>query len=175
MSVHAPLDEALLARAKPVRVVGFDVDGVCTDGKLYYGPAGEALHAFHARDGLGIVRARKAGLVLVAITGRTSKNVQARLSELGVPHIVQGVMHKDAAFEPILREHGCTWAEAAFIGDDVNDLPCLTRVALAACVPDAARGVRERVHMVTEAAGGSGALREFLELILRAQGLWTEG
>jgi 3-deoxy-D-manno-octulosonate 8-phosphate phosphatase (KDO 8-P phosphatase) len=164
--------EELVARAKRVRLVAFDVDGVCTDGRLYYGPEGEAMHAFHARDGLGIVRARLSGLVLAAVTGRVSKNVDARLRELKVPHILQGVLHKDDALGEILTKTHVTWNEVAWIGDDVNDIPCMRKAGLAACVPDAADDVPAHVHLVTEHKGGRGALRELLELVMKAQGTW---
>lgn len=164
----------LVSRAQRVRIVGFDVDGVCTDGRIWYGPTGEALHAFHARDGLGIVLARKAGLVLVAVSGRNSPNVAARLGELKVPHILQGVGKKAEAFGRVLAELGAAWDEAAFIGDDVNDVPCLRRAGLAACVPDAADGVATFAHVVTRRSGGQGALRELIEIVLRAQGRWSE-
>lgn len=162
----------LQSRAQRIRVIGFDVDGVCTDGRIWYGPQGEALHAFHARDGLGIVSARKAGLVLVAVTGRTSANVAARLGELKVPHILQGVQKKAEAFGRVLADLGMGWEQAAFIGDDINDVPCLRRAGLAACVPDSAEGVAAFVHVVTRQHGGEGALRELIEMVMRAQGLW---
>ena len=163
----------LATRAQRIRVIGFDVDGVCTDGRLYYGPSGEALHAFCARDGLGIVLARKAGVVMAAVSGRKSPNVQARLSELRVPHIVQGAFNKAESFGAVLNEVGAKWDEAAFIGDDVNDVPCLRRAGLAACVPDAADGVAEFAHVVTRRKGGEGALRELIEIVLRSQGRWS--
>lgn len=163
----------LVSRAQRIRVVGFDVDGVCTDGRIWYGPQGEALHAFNTRDGLGIVLARKAGLILVAVTGRNSANVAARLSELKVPHVLQGVPRKAEAFGRVLAELGAGWEEAAFIGDDVNDVPCLRRAGLAACVPDAADGVADYAHVVTRRHGGEGALRELIEIVLRAQGRWS--
>lgn len=162
----------LQSRAQRIRVIGFDVDGVCTDGRIWYGPQGEALHAFHTRDGLGIVSARKAGLILVAVTGRTSANVAARLGELKVPHILQGVHKKAESFGGVLAQVGAAWEEAAFIGDDVNDVPCLRRAGLAACVPESAEGVARFAHVVTRCRGGEGALRELIEMVLRAQGRW---
>ncbi len=165
--------EDLATRAQRIKVIGFDVDGVCTDGRLYYGPGGEALHAFCARDGLGIVLARKAGIVMVAVSGRKSPNVHARLTELRVPHIVQGAGNKVDAFGAVLREVGAQWNEAAFIGDDVNDVPCMKRAGLAACVPDAADGVDAFAHVVVRRRGGEGALRELIEIVLRSQGLWS--
>jgi 3-deoxy-D-manno-octulosonate 8-phosphate phosphatase (KDO 8-P phosphatase) len=169
------LVEDLHERAKAIRVVAFDVDGVCTDGKLYYGPQGEALHAFQARDGLGIVLARKAGLILAAVTGRVSAHVEARMSELKVPYILQGVGRKEEAVAELLTKIDATWDETAFIGDDVNDLPPMRKARLAACVPDAADGVARHAHYVTQRRGGEGALRELLELIMKARGEWSVG
>jgi 3-deoxy-D-manno-octulosonate 8-phosphate phosphatase (KDO 8-P phosphatase) len=174
MSGGARLSDAEVeARARRITVVGFDVDGVCTDGKLYYGAQGEALHAFHARDGMGIVKARLAGLTLVAISGRSSANVAARLGELKVPFIRQGIWDKAATLDTVLSEVGAAWEQVAFVGDDINDVPCLRRAALAVAVPDAAADVLPFAHLVTAAAGGRGALREVLERVLKAQGKWT--
>jgi 3-deoxy-D-manno-octulosonate 8-phosphate phosphatase (KDO 8-P phosphatase) len=168
---RVPLDE-LAARARDVKVVAFDVDGVLTDGRLYYGPDGELMHAFQARDGLGMVRARLAGLVLVAVTGRVSKNVDARLRELKVQHVVQGARQKDEELQAVLDKEGASFAQAAFVGDDVNDVCCFAKVRLAACVPDSADDVAPHVHYVTRRKGGEGALREVIELVLKAQGRW---
>jgi 3-deoxy-D-manno-octulosonate 8-phosphate phosphatase (KDO 8-P phosphatase) len=162
-------EDDIKIRARRIKVFAFDVDGVCTDGRLYYGPAGEALHAFFARDGLGIVMARQAGLVLAAISGRRSASVHARLSELKVPHILQGIDDKAAALSALLESCGASWDETAFVGDDVNDLPCLTRVGLSFAVADAVPSVAAQVHLVTRSGGGRGGLREALDLVLHAQ------
>lgn len=169
------MQDDLAARAQKIRVLAFDVDGVCTDGKLYYGEQGEVLHAFFARDGLGMGIARAAGLVLVAVSGRVSKHVDARLRELKVPHIVQGARRKDEELERVLQELGIRWDETAFIGDDINDIPPMRRAGLAACVPDAADDVATEAHYVTRRPGGRGALRELIELVLKAQGRWPTG
>ena len=161
------------ARAAAIRVLAFDVDGVCTDGRLFYGPDGCALHAFHARDGLGIVRARNAGLLLVAVSGRRSKNVEARLSELKVPHIRQGVQLKAAELQSILAIDGHQWSECCYVGDDVNDVSCLRRAGLAVVPKDAVPDAAAFAHVVTQRRGGDGVLREVVELILRAQGKWV--
>jgi 3-deoxy-D-manno-octulosonate 8-phosphate phosphatase (KDO 8-P phosphatase) len=160
-------------RARRVRLIGFDVDGVCTDGKLYYGPAGEMLHAFHARDGLGMVTARMAGMLLCAISGRDSAHVGARMKELRVPHVLQGVGNKLAAMEQLLGTLGIAFEEIAYIGDDVNDLPLLLQAGLSAAPADAVSDVRASVHMVCERGGGQGALRELIERVLKAQERWT--
>jgi 3-deoxy-D-manno-octulosonate 8-phosphate phosphatase (KDO 8-P phosphatase) len=162
----------LEARARAVRVIAFDVDGVCTDGRLYYGPTGEMLHAFHARDGLGLVLARTAGLVLAAVSGRDSFHVSARMRELRVPHILQGIQHKADAVEKLLAELALPFEALAYIGDDVNDLPVISRAGLSACVADAADDVLTRVDYITRRRGGEGALRELIELVLKAQGKW---
>ncbi len=162
------------ARAKRIKVLAFDVDGVCTDGRLYYSPDGCALHAFHARDGLGLVRARLAGLVCAAISGRASRNVDARLGELKVPYIRQGITHKDRELQTILSEVGATLDEVCFVGDDVNDLCCLRVVGLAVAPADADPAVLQAVHLVAARPGGHGVLREVVERILRAQGRWSD-
>ena len=162
----------VLARARRVRVLAFDVDGVCTDGRLFYGPDGCALHAFHARDGLGLVRAREAGIVCAAISGRASRNVEARLGELKVPFIRQGCADKAWELQQILAEVGAGVDEACFVGDDVNDLPVMRIVGLSVAPADAEPGGLAEAMAVTQRVGGSGVLREVVELILGAQGRW---
>jgi 3-deoxy-D-manno-octulosonate 8-phosphate phosphatase (KDO 8-P phosphatase) len=164
--------DEIAARARRVRVLAFDVDGVCTDGRLFYGPDGCALHAFHARDGLGLVLAREAGIVCAAISGRASRNVDARLGELKVPFIRQGIAAKDVELLKILAELGVTPDEACFVGDDVNDLPVMRLVGLSIAPADAEPGVLAEAMAVTQRIGGSGVLREVVELILGAQGRW---
>jgi 3-deoxy-D-manno-octulosonate 8-phosphate phosphatase (KDO 8-P phosphatase) len=170
--VRLPLDE-LTARARRIRVLAFDVDGVCTDGRLFYGPDGCALHAFHARDGLGLVRAREAGIVCAAISGRASRNVDARLGELKVPFICQGVADKASELQRILADLGAGIDESCFVGDDVNDLPVMRIVGLSVAPADAEPGVLAEAMAVTQRVGGSGVLREVVELILGAQGRWS--
>jgi 3-deoxy-D-manno-octulosonate 8-phosphate phosphatase (KDO 8-P phosphatase) len=165
----------LMSRARAVRVLAFDVDGVATDGRLYYGKDGCALHAFHARDGLGLVRARDAGIVLAAISGRSSPNVQSRLAELKVPRIHQGVHDKWACLVGILEDVGVGTEACCYVGDDVNDLSCLRAVGLAAAPRDAVKDVLAAAHWVSERDGGHGVLRDLVELILRAQDRWVVG
>jgi 3-deoxy-D-manno-octulosonate 8-phosphate phosphatase (KDO 8-P phosphatase) len=163
----------LVEHARVVRVLAFDVDGVCTDGRLFYGPDGCALHAFHARDGLAIVKARESGLVLAAISGRASKNVAARLGELKVPHIRQGVARKSVELDGLLQELGVPWVACCYVGDDVNDVGCLRRAGLAVAPADGAFDAVAAAHYVTRRRGGDGVLREIVELVLRAQGRWS--
>jgi len=164
---------AVSDRARRITVLAFDVDGVCTDGKLYYGPDGCALHAFHARDGLGLVKARQAGIVCCAISGRSSKNVDARLGELKVPIIRQGIADKAAELRSILAELQVTPDQACFVGDDVNDLQVMALAGLSVAVADAEPEVLRSAHHITQRVGGSGVLREVVELILTAQGRWN--
>jgi len=165
-------DAALAARCQALRLVLSDVDGVLTDGTVLLLPDGREAKAFHIRDGLGMVLARRAGLKLGLISGRSSETVTARAAELGLDVVRQGVSDKRAAFAEILREQGLRPEEVAYIGDDVNDLPVLTEVGLSAAPADATFEVRSQAFMVMEARGGQGCLREFLEAILKARGQW---
>jgi 3-deoxy-D-manno-octulosonate 8-phosphate phosphatase (KDO 8-P phosphatase) len=167
--------EEIIERAKRIRFLAFDVDGVMTDGRIFYGPEGEALHGFHVRDGMALILARKAGLHTAVITGRVSKNVHARLAELKVPHIQQGIARKASCLDGLLKDMGCTWEQAAYLGDDINDIPCLKKVGLAGVVPNAARGLEDHAHWVGTVPGGHGAVREFIELVMRAQDSWPSG
>ena len=161
-----------IEKAQKIRLVAFDVDGVCTDGRFYYGPNGEALHAFHARDGMGLVLARQQNIPTAAISGRDSQNVQARLSELKVPHIHQGISDKLAVLDALRIKYELEWDEIAFVGDDVNDIVLLKKVGLSAVVADAAYGVGTHATFTLSSRGGHGALRELLEGILRCQEKW---
>ena len=165
-------DEALAARCRALRLVLSDVDGVLTDGTLLLLPDGREAKAFHVRDGLGIVLARRAGLKLGLLSGRSSETVTARAAELHLDVVRQGVSDKRAAFEEILREQGLQPQEVAYIGDDVNDLCVLTEVGLSGAPADAVFEVRSQAFMVMDARGGQGCLREFLEAILKARGQW---
>lgn len=167
------IPHGILERAKRIKVLAFDVDGVATDGRLFYGPDGCALHAFSARDGLGLVRARLGGIVTAAISGRSSPNVDARLSELKVPYIRQGIGDKLGELKGILDEVGATLEEVCFVGDDVNDLLVLRSVGLPVTVADAELELFSNVAMITHRRGGQGVLRELAEVLLRSQGRWT--
>lgn len=160
----------LLLRAQDVRVAFFDVDGVLTDGGLYFGEAGETIKRFHTLDGHGMKLLARAGITPAVITGRDSAALRARLTALGIRHVRYGTEDKRPAAEQILRELGLAWPQAAAIGDDWPDLPVLTRCALA-CAPASAQAeVLARVHHVTQRAAGAGAAREFCDLLLVAGG-----
>jgi len=160
----------LTARAKSVRLLVLDVDGVLTDGRLYYADDGVELKAFNIQDGLGLRMLSASGVAVAIISGRRSKALELRAQNLGVTHVFQGADDKLSVFEPLLIRLSLTAAQAASIGDDLPDLPVLRRCGLAVCVPEAPALVREHVHFVTQRAGGRGAVRELCELIMSAQG-----
>lgn len=160
----------ILLRAQDVRVAFFDVDGVLTDGGLYYDAEGEVLKRFSSLDGHGLKLLRRAGIEPAVVTGRDSPALRKRLDALGVRHVRYGTEDKGPAAQAILEELGLTWSQAAAIGDDWPDLPVLTRCAFAAAPPTAHAEVRARVHHVTGAAAGHGAAREFCDLLLVATG-----
>lgn len=162
-------DGDLLLRAARIRLVLLDVDGVLTDGRLYYGPAGEAMKAFDVRDGHGIVMLR-AHVDFGVISGRPGGPTERRLEELRFRHAVFGQRDKLAGYAQ-LAHLGIPDEEVAYMGDDVNDLPLLERVGLSACPADARPEVRARVHLVCAHGGGRGAVRELCDLILRAKGV----
>ena len=163
--------QELLRRAAKVRLVLLDVDGVLTDGRIWYGPEGEAMKAFDVRDGHGVVLLR-AHVDFGVISGRPGKTSERRLEELRFRHAIYGERDKLAGYAR-LAHLGIPDAEVAYMGDDVNDLPLLAKVGLSACPADARPEVRERVHFVAASPGGRGAVRELCELVLRAKGIAT--
>ncbi len=167
-------DEALAARCRSLRLLLTDVDGVMTDGTVLVLPDGSEARAFHIRDGLAVVLAQRAGLRTGLVSGRSSEAVARRAAELGMAVVRQGVRDKAAALREILATEGVRAEEVAYIGDDVNDLPILAEVGLSAAPADAPLEVRLQAFMVTEAGGGRGCLREFVEAILRARGQWEQ-
>jgi 3-deoxy-D-manno-octulosonate 8-phosphate phosphatase (KDO 8-P phosphatase) len=165
-------DAALAARCRRLRLVLSDVDGVMTDGTVLLLPGGHEGKSFHVRDGLGVVLAHRAGLWTGMLSGRRSEASAQRAAELGMKVVRQGVADKAAGLREILEELQLEPDQVAYIGDDVNDLPVMERVGLSAAPSDAPLEVRGQAFMVTDAAGGRGCLREFLEAILRARGDW---
>lgn len=159
-----------LLRAQPVRVVFFDVDGVLTDGGLYFSAEGETLKRFHTLDGHGLKLLQRAGITPAVVTGRDSPALRRRLDALGVTHVRYGTEDKRPAAEAILAELGLDWSQAAAIGDDWPDLPVLRRCAFAVAPPAAQAEVLAVAHHVTRAAGGQGAGRELCDLLLVASG-----
>jgi 3-deoxy-D-manno-octulosonate 8-phosphate phosphatase (KDO 8-P phosphatase) len=164
------VDDRVLARAAQARLAVFDVDGVLTDGSLHYGPGGEETKVFNTLDGHGLKMLQDSGVELAIISGRSSQALAARARDLGIGQLFMGVADKSLVFTQLLHSLSLDRSSAAGIGDDVVDLPYLTRCGFAVCVPAAPAFVRERVHYVTAAPGGRGAVREFCEIIMHARG-----
>ena len=161
-----------MQRAERIKLVLFDVDGVLTDGKLLLQADGSESKQFDIKDGTGIVLAQRAGLKVGFLSARVSPPTQHRAAQLGVTLVHQGVSSKIETYEHIVDKLVLEDEEVAYMGDDIVDLPVLSRVGLAAAPADAAPDVRARVHWVSRAPGGCGAARELIELILRAQRAW---
>lgn len=168
---HVPPE--LLLRAQDVRVVFLDVDGVLTDGGLYFTEAGETLKRFHSLDGHGIKLLQQVGITVAVVTGRDSAPLRLRLNALGVQHARFGTEDKRPAAEDILTTLGLTWAQAAAMGDDWPDLPLLRRCAFAAAPANAHAEVRALAHFTSSARGGEGAVRDLCDLLLMAQGRYA--
>ena len=164
---------ALLLRAQDVRVAFFDVDGVLTDGGLYFSEAGETLKRFNTLDGHGLKLLQQAGITPAVITGRDSPALRLRLKALGVVHARFGTEDKRPAAEALLAELGLRWNQAAAMGDDWPDLAVMRRAAFACAPPQAQAEVRAVAHHVTAAAGGAGAARELCDLLLVASGRYA--
>ena len=164
----------LLLRAQNVRVAFFDVDGVLTDGGLYFSEAGETLKRFNTLDGHGLKLLQRAGITPAVVTGRDSPALRARLKALNVVHVRYGTEDKRPAAEEIMKELGLGWEQAAHMGDDWPDLPVMTRCAFACAPANAQADVSARAHYVTKALGGHGAAREFCDLLLTASGRYAE-
>ena len=160
----------LLERARPVKLAVFDVDGVLTDGRLYFLEDGSEFKSFSTLDGQGMKMLRASGVTMAIISGRTSPVVRHRAKNLGITHLYQGCEDKLAVLDELLAQLGLSYEQVAYLGDDLPDLPVIRRVGLGMAVANAASFVREHAHGITEARGGEGAAREFCELILRAQG-----
>lgn len=164
----------LQERASRIKLLLMDCDGVLTDGRIWLFDSGEEQKGFHTRDGLGLELWHRAGLKSGIISGRTSSAVERRARALRISFIFQGVEDKVKAFGETLDQAGVTSAETAYIGDDLNDIPLILQAGLGIAVPDAALEAREHAHYVTKLAGGQGAVREVIELILKAQGRWDD-
>ena len=161
--------EGVQERARAVRLMIFDVDGVLTDGTLLYGPHGEELKAFSAHDGHGIKMLAASGVGCALLSGRRSAAVAARAAELGIQTVLQGVEDKLGFFQTMIREKGLKPEETGYMGDELVDLPVLTRCGFACAPREAPQAVRSRVHYVPSARAGRGAAREVCEFVMRAQ------
>jgi 3-deoxy-D-manno-octulosonate 8-phosphate phosphatase (KDO 8-P phosphatase) len=179
------------ARARKIKLLLFDVDGVLTDGKLFFLPEDSEQGAplpsaaqsaqrqievkgFHAHDGAAISLARLAGIKTGLITTRISETVALRARDLKLEHVHQGIQDKRACFEEVIKQEGLKREEAAFVGDDVIDLPAMRAGGLAIAVQNARAEVKQEAHYITPHAGGEGALRDAVEFILKAQGKWKK-
>jgi 3-deoxy-D-manno-octulosonate 8-phosphate phosphatase (KDO 8-P phosphatase) len=161
---------SLTDRIKPLRLIAFDVDGVLTDGGLFLSDSGEEFKRFNSLDGHGMKMLKASGVELAIITGRTSRCVELRAKNLGITRLYQGVEDKYAAMQSLLADLRISPAAAAFMGDDVIDLPVMRNVGVSFSVPDAPQCVRDRADYVSQRAGGHGAVREICELVMSAQG-----
>jgi 3-deoxy-D-manno-octulosonate 8-phosphate phosphatase (KDO 8-P phosphatase) len=160
--------------AKKVKLLVFDVDGVLTDGGLYYGPEGEAYKRFNVKDGHGLVMARLTGLPAAVLTARTSQIVAVRGGELKLAAILQGQKYKAPGLQTLCTSLGFAPSDCAYMGDDTNDLPPMELAGLSACPADAAPEVRAAADFVSKHDGGHGAARDFVERVLKAQGRWQQ-
>ena len=159
-----------LERARRVRLMVFDVDGVLTDGRLWYGPKGEVMKAFHSLDGHGVKLLQQAGIAAGILSGRSSAAVALRAAELGVAHVLQGIEDKRPAFAALLARLGLEPREAGYMGDDLPDLPVLAYCGFACAPREACAQVLRGAHYVASAPAGGGAAREVCDFLLRSQG-----
>lgn len=166
------IDAQLLARARAIKLLICDVDGVLTDGNVILGNAGEELKAFNIKDGFGLRAIQKFGIEVALITGRQSRLVERRAAELGIKRVYQGNANKRGAFADLLNQLQLTPQQVAHIGDDLPDLPLFVQVGLAATPADGHPVMKAHAHFVAAADGGAGAVREVCDLLLQAQGHW---
>ena len=155
-------------------LLALDVDGVLTDGSINMGAQGELFKSFYAQDGLGISVALRSGLQIAIITGRKSEIIHRRAQELGIQMVQEGVKDKYLALEQLQNQLGLSRGQVAYMGDDLNDLPAFRAAGVTFAPADAVEEVREAASFVTEAAGGRGAVREAIAMILRAQNKWQQ-
>lgn len=172
-SISRNFPAELLLSAQGIRVAFFDVDGVLTDGGLYFTEAGETIKRFNTLDGHGLKLLQRAGITPAVITGRDSKPLRLRLAALGIEHVHYGTEDKRPAAEQTLKALGLDWSQAAAMGDDWPDLPVMRRCALACAPHNAHTEVKAVSHYVTTAPGGSGAVRELCDLLLVASGKYA--
>jgi 3-deoxy-D-manno-octulosonate 8-phosphate phosphatase (KDO 8-P phosphatase) len=159
--------------AREIKMILMDVDGTLTDGLVYLLPDGEEIKAYNVQDGLGILLARIAGLKAGVITGKISGALKIRAEKLGLDEIHQGILNKKVVLEEIVQKHNLNLEQVAYIGDDLGDLEVMKSVGLAAAVANAHPAIKKVALYHCKAKGGDGAVREFIEFILRAQGKWA--
>lgn len=160
----------VLQRVQQLRLMAFDIDGIMTDGRLYMTESGEEMKAFHTLDGQGLKLLMASGVEVALLTARRSSIVERRSNELGIRMLRQGLSDKLAAIREIQSDLDISMAQSGYAGDDLVDLPVLSRCGFSATVPGAPESIRSRVHYVTRTPGGMGAVRELCELVLKSQG-----
>ncbi len=161
-------------RAKKIKLLVMDVDGVLTDGRVIYANSGDELKFFDVTDGMGLSLWSRAGLKSAILTARKSKVVSKRSKVIHIDRIYQNAVRKLEVFERILSDFKVSPEEICYIGDDVIDIPVLKRVGFAVCVPNSVPVVKDVVHYITKKEGGRGAVREVIDMILKTQGKWSE-
>jgi len=166
--------ENVAERARKIRLLILDCDGVLTDGRIIMLPGGDETKTFDVKDGHAMVMAQRAGLRIAIISGRKSSVVRARAEELGVAHLHEMAWVKTEPYEKILAEEGLKDEQVCYVGDDVVDIPLLRRAGLAVAVSDAVEETKAQSHVVTKRKGGRGAVREVIEFILKAQNKWDD-
>jgi 3-deoxy-D-manno-octulosonate 8-phosphate phosphatase (KDO 8-P phosphatase) len=166
--------QAVLEKAQKLKLLILDVDGVLTDGRLFFDNQGNEYKCFHARDGHGIKLLRQTGVEVAIISGRKSNSVTLRMQNLGITHVYQGYENKISAFNDIIAKTGINPEQIAHVGDDLLDLPIMSRVGLAIAVHDANFAVKQRADWCTESSGGLGAVREVCDFIMQAQGSFDD-
>jgi len=168
------MKKEIIKKAKKIKLLILDVDGVMTDGSIILDNAGNELKRFHVRDGHGLKMIQKAGIQVGIITGRKSKVVAIRTKELGIKEVHQRIFRKSVVFEQMLKKYKCNDENIAFMGDDIVDQELLKRSGLTAAPADAEEEAKKCADIITKRGGGRGAVREFTDLILKASGLWEK-
>jgi len=168
------MEEFILEKAKNIKLLLLDVDGVLTDGRIIYDSKGRDSKFFDVRDGLGVYCLKRAGIKTILITAKGSKAIEPRAKDMGVEAIYKNILPKSAALEEILLKYKVTSEEVCFVGDDLVDLCMMKRVGFPVAVFNACQEIKKASAYITFKEGGRGAVREVAELILKAQGKWQE-
>ncbi|ADO82007.1 KdsC family phosphatase [Ilyobacter polytropus] len=161
-------------KARKVKIIVLDVDGTLTDGKLYTDNNGVETKAFNAKDGMAIAQGIKYGMKFAIVTGKNSQIVKARAQELGIEEVYQKVSNKIKVLDEILEKYKLTYEETAYMGDDINDIPAIMRVGMSGAPFDSSNDILQMVDFKSSSKGGKGAVREFVEYILREKGIWNK-
>lgn len=164
------MSQDLLNKAQLIKLVAFDIDGIMTDGRLYFTSLGDEIKAFNVKDGLGLNLLRKSGVEVAIITGRTSELVNRRARDLKIDKLIQGREDKKIALLELMEKENLYAEQIAYMGDDLPDLPAIRHAGLGITVADALPIVKQHADLITEAKGGDGAVREFCDWLLQAQG-----